>query len=215
MSYFCTRCQRNNPMKNKKEEILQAAEEEFARNGYEGANISRIAKRVGVTHVLLYYHFRNKENLFCEVLQRKIDEFILSVLPPEGTENLHFMENIDLLITQNFNMMAQNAMLARLLVNETGQMPESLRDIAHKQYGEYLMRLQRALDREAEAGNIVPTNAERLILTICSLNIMAVLVMPAIGNLLPEQEQDLQQVQQRRLEDNIRYIHSLLTTGVK
>ena len=202
-------------MKNKKEEILQAAEEEFARNGYEGANISRIAKRVGVTHVLLYYHFQNKENLFREVLQRKIDEFILSVLPPEGTENLHFMENIDLLITQNFNMMAQNAMLARLLVNETGQMPESLRDIAHKQYGEYLMRLQHLLDREAEAGNIVPTNAERLILTICSLNIMAVLVMPAIGNLLPEQEQDLQKVQQRRLEDNIRYIHSLLTTGVK
>ncbi len=197
-------------MKNKREEILQAAEEEFARNGYEGANISRIAKRVGVTHVLLYYHFRNKENLFREVLQRKIDEFILSVLPPEGTENLHFMENIDLLITQNFNMMAQNAMLARLLVNETGQMPESLRDIAHKQYGEYLMRLQHLLDREAEAGNIVPTNAERLILTICSLNIMAVLVMPAIGNLLPEQEQDLQQVQQRRLEDNINYIHTLL-----
>ena len=197
-------------MKNKREEILQAAEEEFARNGYEGANISRIAKRVGVTHVLLYYHFQNKENLFREVLQRKIDEFILSVLPPEGTENLHFMENIDLLITQNFNMMAQNAMLARLLVNETGQMPESLRDIAHKQYGEYLMRLQHLLDREAEAGNIVPTNAERLILTICSLNIMAVLVMPAIGNLLPEQEQDLQQVQQRRLEDNINYIHTLL-----
>ncbi len=202
-------------MKNKKEEILQAAEEEFARNGYEGANISRIAKRVGVTHVLLYYHFQNKENLFREVLQRKIDEFILSVLPPEGTENLHFMENIDLLITQNFNMMAQNAMLARLLVNETGQMPESLRDIAHKQYGEYLTRLQCALDREAEAGNIVPANAERLILTICSLNIMAVLVMPAIENLLPEQEQNHQLVQQRRLEDNIRYIHSLLTTGIK
>ena len=202
-------------MKNKREEILQAAEEEFARNGYEGANICRIAKRVGVTHVLLYYHFQNKENLFCEVLQRKIEQFIQSVLPPEGTENSHFMENIDLLITQNFNMMAQNAMLARLLVNETGQMPESLRDIAHKQYGEYLTRLQCALDREAEAGNIVPANAERLILTICSLNIMAVLVMPAIENLLPEQEQNHQLVQQRRLEDNIRYIHSLLTTGIK
>jgi len=202
-------------MKNKREEILQAAEEEFARNGYEGANISRIAKRVGVTHVLLYYHFQNKENLFCEVLQRKIEQFIQSVLPPEGTENSHFMENIDLLITQNFNMMAQNAMLARLLVNETGQMPESLRDIAHKQYGEYLTRLQHSLDREAEAGNIVPANAERLILTICSLNIMAVLVMPAIENLLPEQEQNHQLVQQRRLEDNIRYIHSLLTTGIK
>ncbi len=202
-------------MKNKKEEILQAAEEEFARNGYEGANISRIAKRVGVTHVLLYYHFQNKENLFTEVLQRKIEQFIQSVLVPEGTENIHFMENIDMLITQNFNIMAQNVMLARLLVNETCQMPASLYDIAHKQYSAYLERLQRALDREAEAGNIIPTNAERLILTICSLNIMAVLVMPAIENLLPEAETDKTKVQQGRLEENIRYIHSLLTTGIE
>lgn len=202
-------------MKNKKEEILQAAEEEFARNGYEGANISRIAKKVGVTHVLLYYHFQNKENLFREVLQRKIDEFIQSVLVPEGTENIHFMENIDMLITQNFNIMAQNVMLARLLVNETCQMPASLYDIAHKQYSAYLERLQRALDREAEAGNIIPTNAERLILTICSLNIMAVLVMPAIENLLPETETDKTKVQQGRLEENIRYIHSLLTEGIE
>lgn len=203
-------------MKNKREEILQAAEEEFARNGYEGANISRIAKRVGVTHVLLYYHFQNKENLFREVLQRKIDEFIRSVLPPEGTENLHFMENIDTLITKNFNLMADNAMLARLLVNETGEMPALLCDIAHKQYGEYLMRLQHSLDREAKAGYIVPTNAERLILTICSLNIMAVLVMPAIENLLPEPKQNdrpqsgTTNVLQRRLEENINYIHTLL-----
>lgn len=202
-------------MKNKKEEILQAAEEEFARNGYEGANISRIAKQVGVTHVLLYYHFQNKENLFAEVLQRKIEQFIQSVLVPEGTENIHFMENIDMLITQNFNIMAQNVMLARLLVNETCQMPALLCDIAHKQYGEYLERLQRTLDREAEAGNIVPTNAERLILTICSLNIMAVLVMPAIEHLLPETETDKTKVMEQRKEENIRYIHSLLTEGIE
>lgn len=202
-------------MKNKKEEILQAAEEEFARNGYEGANISRIAKKVGVTHVLLYYHFQDKENLFREVLQRKIEQFIQSVLVPEGMENLHFMENIDTLIIQNFNIMAQNAMLARLLVNETCQMPASLYDIAHKQYSAYLERLQRALDHEAAAGNIVSFNAERLLLTICSLNIMAVLVMPAIENLLPETETDKTKVQQGRLEENIRYIHSLLTEGIE
>ena len=106
-------------------------------------------------------------------------------------------------------------MLARLLVNETEQMPDLLCDIAHKQYSGYLAQLQHTLDKENEAGNIVPTNAERLILTICSLNIMAILVMPAIENLLPEQEQNRQKVQQRRLEENIRYIHSLLTTGIK
>lgn len=197
-------------MKNKREEILAAAEEEFARNGYEGANICRIAKRVGVTHVLLYYHFHSKENLFTEVLQRKIEEFIQSVLPPEGTENLYFMQNIDNLIVQNFNIMAKNAMLARLLVNETGECPDLLRDIAHKRYGDYLKKLQHSLDIEAEAGHIAPTNAEHLMLTICSLNIMAVLVMPAIENLLSESDTDREKALQSRLEANIRYIHALL-----
>lgn len=197
-------------MKNKREEILQAAEEEFARNGYEGANMSRIAKRVGVTHVLLYYHFQNKENLFAEVLNRKIDEFIRSVLPPEGTENLYFVENIDTLIVRNFDIMAQNNLLARLLVNETAEMPAALRDIAHKQYAGYLMRLQHTLDVEAAAGHIRPTNAEQLIQTICSLNVMAVLVVPAFHNLLAEGETDPGQLLQEQKAANIRHIHTLL-----
>lgn len=197
-------------MKNKKEKILAAAEEEFAKNGYEGANMCRIAKKVGVTHVLLYYHFQNKENLFRELLQQKIEAFIQSVLPPEGTENLHFMQNIDNLIAQNFDFMAENAMLARLIVNETGAVPDSLKDIAHKHYGEYLERLQHSLDVEAEKGNIAPINAEQLMQTICSLNIMSVLVMPAIANLLPEAEHDNKKVLQRRKEENIQYIHTIL-----
>ena len=202
-------------MKNKKAEILAAAEEEFAKNGYEGANLCRIAKKVGVTHVLLYYHFQDKENLFRELLEQKIGAFIQSVLPPEGTENLHFMDNIDNLISQNFDFMAENAMLARLIVNEKGAMPESLQDIAHKQYAEYLERLQHSLDVEAEKGNIIATNAEQLMQTICSLNIMAVLVMPAIAGLLPQPSNDNKDILQRRKEENIRYIHTMLGVGLR
>ena len=201
-------------MRNKKAEILAAAEEEFAKNGYEGANLCRIAKKVGVTHVLLYYHFKDKENLFRELIEQKIGAFIQSVLPPEGTENLHFMENIDHLIGQNFDFMAQNALLARLIVNEQGPMPELLKDIAHRNYGEYLERLQHTLDVEAAEGNIAPTNAEHLMLSICSLNIMAVLVCPAIENLLPENDCNSKDILRCRKEKNIQYIHNMLGVGL-
>lgn len=106
-------------------------------------------------------------------------------------------------------------MLARLLVNETGECPDLLRDIAHKRYGDYLKKLQHSLDIEAEAGHIAPTNAEHLMLTICSLNIMALLVMPAIENLLSERNSDREKVLQSRLEANIRYIHALWTLTTK
>lgn len=196
-------------MKNRKDIILEVAEEEFARNGYEGANICRIAKKVGVTHVLLYYHFQNKENLFMEVLQRKIDGFIQSVLPPQETETLYFIKNLDNLVAQNFDFIAENAAFAKLIVNESTSLP-SLADIAHTRYREYLERLQHALDVEQAAGNIAATNAEQLVLNIFSLNIMSVVVMPSIEALLPDTESDRAEVLKRRKEENIERIHLLL-----
>lgn len=196
-------------MKNKKEEILSAAEEEFARHGYEGANISRIAKQVHVTHVLLYYHFQCKENLFAQVLQRKIDCFIQSVLPPAGTENLYFLQNLDNLIAQNFDFVASNVAFARLIVNEAKSIP-SLIDIAHKQYKDYTDLLQNTLNKEATAGNIKPTNAERLILNIFSLNIMSVLVMPELETLLPYEQPDKHTLLMQHKQENIRYVHLFL-----
>ncbi len=196
-------------MKNKKEEILTAAEEEFARNGYEGANISHIAKKVGVTHVLLYYHFQNKENLFMEVLQRKIDGFTQSVLPKEETGIVSFIKNVDNLIARNFDFIVENAIFTQLIVKESASIP-TLKDIAHNRYAECIARLQHSLDRESEAGNIYPTQAEHLILNIFSLNIMSVMVMSSLENLLPEVETDREKVLQQRKEENIRRIHLLL-----
>lgn len=199
-------------MKNKKEEILSAAEEEFARHGYEGANISRIAKKVHVTHVLLYYHFQCKENLFAQVLQRKIDGFVQSVLPPTGTENLYFLQNIDNLIAQNFDFVANNVAFVRLIVNEAKSIP-TLMDIAHNQYIDYINLLQNSLNKESAVGNIEPTNAERLILNIFSLNIMSVLVMPELEHLLPCRQPDNQTLLMQHKQENIRYIHLFL--GIK
>ncbi len=199
-------------MKNKKEEILSAAEEEFARHGYEGANILRIAKHVNVTHVLIYYHFKSKENLFTQVLQRKIDGFIQSVLPPAGTENLYFLQNLDNLIVQNFDFIANNVAFARLIVNEAKSIP-SLVDIAHNQYLDYINLLQNTLNNEHTAGNINQTNAEQLVLNIFSLNIMSVLVMPELEPLLPYEQPDKQILLLQHKQENIRYIHLFL--GVK
>ncbi len=199
-------------MKNRREEILQAAEEEFARNGFEGAKLSNIARRVGVTHVLLYYHFKTKENLFNELLQQKIMAFVQSVLPSEEAQAADFIGGIDNLIAKNFDFMEQDKMLVRLLVNELTPLRSFYR-VAHTSYEPYIHRLQEALNREAAAGNIVQTDAWKLMLTICSMNIMSVLVMPALATLLPEEGADAEQHEQQlaqRKADNIRYIHTLM-----
>jgi TetR/AcrR family transcriptional regulator len=50
--------------------ILDAAEDEFADQGFDGARMMSIAKRAGVTHGLLHYYFDSKERLYEQVVGR-------------------------------------------------------------------------------------------------------------------------------------------------
>jgi TetR/AcrR family transcriptional regulator len=47
-----------------KEKILEVALTEFAHKGFEGARVDRIALDAGVNKALIYYHFKNKEELY-------------------------------------------------------------------------------------------------------------------------------------------------------
>lgn len=55
-------------------QILDAALQEFAQNGFDGANISEIAKRSGVARALVHYHYANKETLWKAVVTRSFRE---------------------------------------------------------------------------------------------------------------------------------------------
>lgn len=53
--------------------ILKAALREFAHFGLAGARVDVIARRAGVNKQVLYYHFGNKEDLFCATLASVYD----------------------------------------------------------------------------------------------------------------------------------------------
>lgn len=50
-------------MTNKKSEILEAALELFAEDGYNATSTSKIAKKAGVSEGLIFRHFENKKGL--------------------------------------------------------------------------------------------------------------------------------------------------------
>ncbi|MFN2644581.1 MAG: TetR family transcriptional regulator [Burkholderiales bacterium] len=52
-----------------RQKILDAATDEFARYGLGGARVDRIAARAGINKRMLYYYFRNKDNLFLAALE--------------------------------------------------------------------------------------------------------------------------------------------------
>jgi AcrR family transcriptional regulator len=53
-----------------REDLIEAAREEFARHGVDGARVEDIARRAGVSKGAYYLHFPTKEAVFQELLQR-------------------------------------------------------------------------------------------------------------------------------------------------
>lgn len=61
---------RHNDPARTREQILLRATEEFARLGFDGGRVDRIAVRCRLSKNMLYYYFQSKERLFVAVLER-------------------------------------------------------------------------------------------------------------------------------------------------
>jgi TetR/AcrR family transcriptional regulator len=62
-----------NPRRTR-ERILTAALKEFAAKGFAGARVDTIARHAAINKRMLYHYFGDKEQLFREVLRRKMSE---------------------------------------------------------------------------------------------------------------------------------------------
>src|SRR3990172_910384 len=70
-----------------RKQLMAAAIDRFARLGYQGTSIDRIARDAGVTKGAVYYHFRDKEELLFEAVKDRIDGFekqVLKEITPAG-----------------------------------------------------------------------------------------------------------------------------------
>lgn len=69
--------------------LLDAAVEEFAEHGFQGARVDRVAKSAGVNKERIYQYFGNKEQLFATVLDCELKKLAGAVpLTPEAAGDL-------------------------------------------------------------------------------------------------------------------------------
>jgi AcrR family transcriptional regulator len=76
--------------------ILSAALKEFAAMGFAGARVERIARRARVNKRMLYHYFGNKDELFREILGRKLGERMAwaTAAPDDPAESLAYWFDI-------------------------------------------------------------------------------------------------------------------------
>lgn len=61
--------------KPKYNQILDAAVEVIAENGFHRSQVSKIAKKAGVADGTIYLYFKNKEDLLVSLFQNKMGNF--------------------------------------------------------------------------------------------------------------------------------------------
>lgn len=182
----------------KEQLILAAAEQEFLTKGYDGARTTSIAQAAGVTHAMLHYYFRTKEQLFERIVDEKYKLMSRSMLAVMGEPSLHIVERIQSGISAHFDFMADNPRLPLFIINEIMSRPERyemLRSRIGVIIDNLFSDLQQNIDLAAERGEMTRIDARLLMMSIISLNIFTFvaypLMQPLMGNFMADRERFL------------------------
>ena len=203
----------NQEKQSKEQQILAAAEQEFLTRGYDGARTTSIAQAAGVTHAMLHYYFRTKEQLFERIVDEKFETMSHSMFAIMGDPSLPIVERIKGGIEAHFDFVAQNPLLPRFVINEIISRPERY-DVLYKRVGAIIDNVYRGLqseiNRSAERGEIERVEIKMLFISIMSLNIFTFLAYPfmepLMGELMANRERFLAERKAENIETILRRI---------
>jgi len=67
-----------------RDEILRAATDLFATRGFHETSMAEVARAAGVSKALIFWHFKNKEELFVAVLGRLFEPYVIDFAEEAG-----------------------------------------------------------------------------------------------------------------------------------
>lgn len=193
---------------SKEQQILEAAEQEFLEKGYDGARTTSIAKTAGVTHAMLHYYFRTKEQLFEHIIDKKMSEIVPLMTHLFGNSGLPLVERIEEAVSVHFDFVVSHPDLPRFLINEV--LPNKERcDLFRSKIENVLYfvdNLQREVNEAAASGEVEQFNVLLLFQSVLSLNIFPSVMENMIENLLGDNGQSMKEVLAQRKAENIELI---------
>ena len=195
-------------VRNTEEAIMEAAEEEFLTKGFALSKTTEIANRAGVTHAMLHYYFRTKENIFEKVLEKKVQQVGASLLKIiEG--DLPFLEKIEAGIKAHFDFIAQDPRLSFFVLNEFLLNPQRLADYRHivmPVIKRVCKAIRKGIEEEIPKGSLRPIAPEHLIYDIICLNVGVFLVLPVFKKTANIPSEELSAFLESRKKENVETI---------
>lgn len=121
---------------DQQERLLDAALQEFARDGFGGASLNRIIEASGISKGAMYYYFDGKEDLYAHVVRRELERLLSTGGPlsvPDTTDPDEFWATLEGHYLRLMRMLAETPQTAALLRDWlTGGAAPPLREAQHE-----------------------------------------------------------------------------------
>lgn len=171
---------------NKEQEILLAAEKLFAEKGFKGATTSLIATEAGVTHAMLHYYFRTKEQIFLKVCDSYMEE-VRSELRPIMEPAVYDVKLIKTVTEICFDFFSSHSGQMSLFLEVAKERPELLEEYV-AELGRYMGGALTAHQERTEAavreGKINDISFSDLLLDIVSVCASPFFFEPVVDNIM-------------------------------
>lgn len=186
--------------------ILAAAEKEFILKGYAGARTTAIAEDAGVTHAMLHYYFRTKENLFDRIIENKVGAVRNIMLGSFGDPSMPLFDKVRIGIERHMEFLAANPDLPKFMVCEVFGNPEWLPrmiDIIVSAAPRTFQELQKQIDECADKGLCRKVDARMLVLDILSVDMFSFIARPIVNIVFDGMMDDMADFVGMRTRENI------------
>ena len=159
-----------------KDRILDAAEQLFADKGFDGTKVQEIATSAGVNKAMLYYYFKDKDELLIAVIGRIIGG-IRDAIPRYFDREENAAQNIEHFLDFYIEYLADNSSFVRLMAWEMLS-ARHVQAIA-KDYIIPVFSLMRERITEAIAkGWIRDVSPEHTVFSVVGMNVFYIVASP-------------------------------------
>ncbi|MCY7871882.1 fatty acid metabolism transcriptional regulator FadR [Bacillus spizizenii] len=134
-------------------QIIDAAVEVIAENGYHQSQVSKIAKQAGVADGTIYLYFKNKEDILISLFKEKMGQFI-ERMEEDIKEKTTAKEKLALVISKHFSLLADDHNLAIVTQLELRQSNLELRQKINEILKGYLNILDSILMEGIQSGEL-------------------------------------------------------------
>lgn len=195
---------------NTSEKILRAAEDEFLEKGFNGARMMSIAERAGVSHSMLHYYFRSKDDMFNMVFNEKA-ELVSNILDGIDVTDADIFGSMRQFITKQFDLMRENHRFGEFVIRDVLPNPDNIRKVvtlARNKFEEKVTYIAGLYESARKEHLVKDVDFVDLVINVTALNMVSFFASCVFKTAAPDF--DVEAFLEARKQSNIDFIINAL-----